>query len=172
MLYLKVAIEIDTGAHHKIVVIGAPENEPETDPDETLGYWPKPDVIARIVPRLAEVPQEQAQFYFEQVMQGTFNVENLPMPLKHKLRLLAKEDFSMEDIEWVLSRIASFGNAPIPHYPAEEKAVKVTDTPKFRLGVDKSLDLCYNWAKQLNISGVGSCERVGQDRRERSLRKY
>jgi hypothetical protein len=134
MLYLKVAIEIDTGTHHKIAVIGAPEQEDEVSPDETLERWPSPETIARIVPRLAEVPQEQAQLYFERVMQGTFNVENLPMPLKHKLRLLAKEDHSMEDIEWVLSRIASFGNAPIPRFPAEEKQEKVTDIAKFRFG--------------------------------------
>jgi hypothetical protein len=99
-----------------------------------LERWPSPETIAQIVPRLAEVPQEQAQLYFEQIILGTFNVEKLPMPLKHKLRLLAKEDHSMEDIEWVLSRIASFGNDPIPLFPAEEKQTKVIDTPKFRFG--------------------------------------
>ena len=134
LLYLKIAIEIDTGSHHKIVLIGKPEQENEVVSDETSEYWPKPKTIAGIVPRLAEVPQEQAQLYFERVLQGTFNVESLPMPLKHKLKLLAKEEYSMEDVEWVLSRIASFGNAPIPTSPAEKKQVQVTDIAKFRFG--------------------------------------
>jgi len=133
MLYLKLAIEIDTGAHHKIAVIGIPTEE-DTQEEDDLTYWPKPDIIARIVPRLSEVPQEQAQIYFERQMAGTLSLEQLPFPLRAKLKVLTKQEISLQDIEWVLARIASFGNAPIPQHRDDDPEKKVLDVPKFRLG--------------------------------------
>lgn len=131
MLYLKLAIEIDTGTHHKIVVIGAPQPEEEITDEENLTYWPKPDIIAGIVPRLAEVPQEQAQLYFQLKAQEKLDLEKLPMPLKYKLEVLA-DQFSEKDVEWVLEQIASFGNAPIPLHRREKKQTQVLDEEKFR----------------------------------------
>jgi hypothetical protein len=130
MLYLKLAIEIDTGTHHKIVVIGAPKPEEDPIDEEDLTYWPKPDIIAQIVPRLAEVPQEQAQLYFQLKAQEKLDLEKLPMPLKYKLTVL--DQFSEKDIEWVLEQIASFGKEPIPLHRNEKKQLQVLDEEKFR----------------------------------------
>jgi hypothetical protein len=129
MLYLKLAIEIDTGTHHKIVVIGAPKPEEDLIDEEDLTYWPKPDIIAQIVPRLAEVPQEQAQLYFQLKAQEKLDLEKLPMPLKYKLTVL--DQFSEKDIEWVLEQIASFGKEPIPLHRNEKKQLQVLDEEKF-----------------------------------------
>ena len=136
MLYLKMAVEIDTGTHHKIAIIGASKPEDNIDADlENLTYWPKPDIIATIVPLLAQVPQEQAQLYFQLQLQDKLDVSKLPMPLAHSYkRVTVDKGCSIKDIEWVLARIASFGNAPIPTSSAEEKQLKVLDKPKFRLG--------------------------------------
>jgi len=133
MLYLKMAIEIDTGTHHKIVVIGASKKQDDLDIDtEDLTYWPKPDIIAGIVPLLAQVPQGQAQLYFQLQLQEKFDPKKFPMPLRHSYKRVTDLKYSQRDIEWVLSRIASFGNDPIPRYPEEQNQIKVRDEPRFR----------------------------------------
>jgi len=133
LLYLKLAIEIDTGTHHKIAVIGQVSSEEDIVSDEqNLTYWPKPDIIAEIVHVLAEIPQDQAQTYFHRKLKDELEIAKLPFPLRAKLpRLIG--DYSLMDIEWVLEKIASFGNQPIPLYPGEQNQVKVIDTPKFRM---------------------------------------
>jgi hypothetical protein len=134
MLYLKLALEIDTGTHHKIVVIGKSPKEEESSEVDNLTYWPKPDIIAGIVPFFGQVSQEQAQLYFQLQLQEKLDPKTLPMPLRHSYNRAVGEKYQLQDIEWVLSRIASFGNAPIPKSPTEEKQVKVVDEPKFRMG--------------------------------------
>jgi len=136
MLYLKLAVEIDTGTHHKIALIGVPNPNDIPDVDtENLTYWPKPDIIATIVPLLTQVPQEQAQLYFQLQLRDELDISKLPMPLAHSYkRVTVDKGCSIKDVEWVLSKIASFGNDPIPTSPADDKQLKVVDTPKFRLG--------------------------------------
>ena len=136
MLYLKLAVEIDTGSHHKIAVIGAPTDEEDTGQEtENLTYWPKPDIIAGIVPFLGQVPQEQAQNYFQLQQLEELEIEKLPNPLKHAYhRIIVDHKYTIKDFEWVLSRIASFGNEPIPTFPEESKIIVQRDEAKFRLG--------------------------------------
>ncbi len=113
LLYCKLAIEIDTGSHHKIAIIGA-KPEPGIDEEDTeKKNHPHPNIIAQILPRLAEISQEQAQLYFTLKENKTLTREKLPMPLQHKLNLVEKQGNTLEDIEWVLSHIALHGNEPI-----------------------------------------------------------
>jgi len=111
MLYCKLAIEIDTGSHHKIAIIGKPQVEEEEVGEKE--WHPHPNKIAQILPRLAEVPQEQAQTYFILKEADKLTREKLPMPLQHKLNLLDKTELTLKEIEWVLLHIALHANEPI-----------------------------------------------------------
>jgi hypothetical protein len=123
MLYLKMGIEIDTGSHHRVAIIGKEiGSSEETDPTEgPKEYWPKAENIAGIVPFLGEVPQQQAQLYFTLKNREELERDKLPMPLKYKLKRLTEDnDYDIIDVEWVLNRIASNGHERIPLHPDDE----------------------------------------------------
>lgn len=116
MLYCKLAIELDTGAHHKLVILGKTPtpgiSEEEVIIDEK-GYTPHLDIIATLLPVIAAVRQEQAQVYFTLKQAGDVDMKKLPFVVQHSIKQAQKLGGKMEDIEWILMHIALHDNAPI-----------------------------------------------------------
>jgi len=101
MLFLKLGVDMRRANSGKIAIIG-------TGPSATAVEQPTEDATLKVMALLAEVPQVQVQEFLK-------DPESLaiPFPLSHKLPK-ALEEFSKEDVFWVLRHIATFGNAPIP----------------------------------------------------------
>lgn len=117
LLYAKMAIELSGGSTGRFALVGATNrNRGIIEPQEEGVYYPSNAIIAEIVPILAEVRQEQAILYFRLKEEGSLDIESLPNPLKHKLKM-ASEKYKIEDIEWVLEHTAEHDNAPIKTQP-------------------------------------------------------
>jgi hypothetical protein len=118
MLYCKLAIEIDTGAHHKIAIIGGAV-QPGVSEEETKeeivegGYVPHANDIALLLPKLSSVRQEQAQIYFNLKQSGKLEKTKLPLYLQHGINQAKALGGKIEDIEWILMHIALYDNKPI-----------------------------------------------------------
>lgn len=112
MLYAKMAIELSGSSVGKFAIIGSTISKAEEAYAQDGSYYPTNQVIAELVPVLAEVRQEQATLYFQKKSEGKLEIDLLPNPIKHKVKV-ALEKFKIEDIEWVLQHIADYDNAPI-----------------------------------------------------------
>lgn len=98
-LYLKTAIEVACGKSLKVAVIGQDKAEPER---EVESGQPDKETQRAITALLAEVPREQIAEYLHQEAEGEEG--RLPFPLAYKLNL-AKEQYSLEEIRWVMNAL-------------------------------------------------------------------